>query len=219
MSKKSLILALLAAFVGPLAAAEAPGAAAAAVMATAEPVEDPAFPTEELLKPRVKFWKQVFAEWSEHSSALHVKDDVSKVFRVLDFRADAAVLSPNELAAKKSREEKAARIEIDATLPIHRVPGRVIRHKVEHDIDRADRAGVVIGFLHEGLKLAHRGAFRVGAAEPGIHREEVFCRIRAARLIRRIARAIATEGFATIPRWRMNRLKPQPVRPQRLEVV
>ncbi len=120
MPKKSLILVLLATFAAPLAASEAPGAAAAAVVAPAAstPVtlEDANFPTPSLIKPRVAFWKQVFADWSEHNSALHTKDDVSKVFKVLDFRADAAVLSPNELAAKKSREEKVARIELDATL-------------------------------------------------------------------------------------------------------
>lgn len=127
MSKNPLILVLLAAFAGPAIAADAPGAAAAAVVtpvtAPAQvqsqvqtPAEDANFPTPSLLKPRVSFWKQVFAEWSEHNSALHTKGDVSKVFAVLDFRADAAVLSPNELAAKKNREEKAARIELDANL-------------------------------------------------------------------------------------------------------
>lgn len=119
MSKNPLILVLLASFAAPLAASDAPGAAAAAVVApAAAPVvlEDPNFPTPSLIKPRVAFWKQVFAEWSEHNSALHTKDDVSKVFTVLDFRADAAVLSPNELAAKKSREEKAARAELEQNL-------------------------------------------------------------------------------------------------------
>ncbi len=122
MPKKSLILVLLAAFSGPLTANDAPkdapgAAAAAAVAPLAEVVaEDPAFPTPAMLKPRVAFWKQVFADWSEHNSVLHVKDDVSKVFRVLDFRADAAVLSPNALSAKKKREEIAARIEVDAAL-------------------------------------------------------------------------------------------------------
>lgn len=122
MSKKSLILVLLAAFSGSLAAGEtakdAPGAAAAAAVAPTAAVvaEDPAFPTPEIIKPRVRFWKKVFAEWSEHNSVLHPKDDLSKVFRVLDFRADAAVLAPNALAAKKKREETAARIEVDAAL-------------------------------------------------------------------------------------------------------
>ena len=119
MSKNPLILVLLASFAAPLAASDAPGAAAAAVVApvaVAATVEDPGFPTPSLIKPRVAFWKQVFAEWSEHNSALHTKDDVSKVFTVLDFRADAAVLSPNELAAKKSREEKAARADLEASL-------------------------------------------------------------------------------------------------------
>lgn len=119
MSKNPLILVLLASFAAPLAASDAPGAAAAAVVApvaVAATVEDPGFPTPSLIKPRVAFWKQVFADWSEHNSALHTKDDVSKVFTVLDFRADAAVLSPNELAAKKSREEKAARADLEASL-------------------------------------------------------------------------------------------------------
>ncbi|WP_293370526.1 LysM peptidoglycan-binding domain-containing protein [Nevskia sp.] len=122
MYRKPLILVLLAAFAAPLAAAETtppvPGAAAAAAVGPA-PVtiaEDPAFPTPAILKPRVAFWKKVFADWSEHNSVLHDKDNVSKVFRVLDFRADAAVLAPNALAAKKKREETAARIEVDAVL-------------------------------------------------------------------------------------------------------
>ncbi|MBA4284150.1 MAG: lytic transglycosylase [Xanthomonadaceae bacterium] len=122
MTKKSLILVLLAAFSGAPSADELPrdlpGAAAAAVVAPAAKVtpEDPLFPTPDLLKPRVAFWKQVFADWSEHNSVLHPKDDLSKVFRVLDFRADAAVLAPNALAAKKKREEIEARTEVETAL-------------------------------------------------------------------------------------------------------
>jgi len=118
MSNKPLILVLLAAFAGPLTANDVPGAAAAAAVAPIDEVmaEDPAFPTPTILKPRVAFWKQVFADWSEHNSVLHVKDDVSKVFRVLDFRADAAVLAPNALSAKKKRDEIAARIKVEAAL-------------------------------------------------------------------------------------------------------
>jgi len=122
MTKKSLILILLAAFSGAPSADELPrgmpGAAAAAVVApiaTASP-EDPQFPTPAILKPRVAFWKQVFADWSEHHSVLHPKEDLSKVFRVLDFRADAAVLAPNALAAKKKREEAEARSEVETAL-------------------------------------------------------------------------------------------------------
>ncbi len=122
MTKKPLILVLLAAFSGaPSAdelARELPGAAAAAVVApqieTAN--DDTAFPTPAELKPRVAFWKKVFAEWSEHHSVLHPKGDLTKVFRVLDFRADAAVLAPNALAAKKKREEGEARSEVEGAL-------------------------------------------------------------------------------------------------------
>jgi len=122
MTKKPLILILLAAFSGaPSAdelARELPGAAAAAVVApqieTAN--DDTAFPTPAELKPRVAFWKKVFAEWSEHNSVLHPKGDLTKVFRVLDFRADAAVLAPNALAAKKKREESEARSEVEGAL-------------------------------------------------------------------------------------------------------
>lgn len=122
MTKKPLILVLLAAFSGaPSAdelARELPGAAAAAAVApqieTAN--DDTAFPTPAELKPRVAFWKKVFAEWSEHHSVLHPKGDLTKVFRVLDFRADAAVLAPNALAAKKKREEGEARSEVESAL-------------------------------------------------------------------------------------------------------
>lgn len=122
MTKKPLILILLAAFSGAPSADELhgdlPGAAAAAIVAPMAEVrqDDQAFPTPDIIKPRVRFWKKVFAEWSEHNSVLHPKDDLSKVFRVLDFRADAAVLAPNALAAKKKRDETEARAEVDATL-------------------------------------------------------------------------------------------------------
>jgi membrane-bound lytic murein transglycosylase D len=124
MSRKAPILALLACFAAPLAANETPplasepGAAAAAIATPAAEIagDDPAFPTTSVLKPRIAFWKQVFAEWSEQHSVLHDKDDLTKVFRVLDFRADAAVLAPNALAARRKQEETAARIEIESAL-------------------------------------------------------------------------------------------------------
>lgn len=95
-----------------------PGTAAAIAVAAVDPihVEDPAFPVPTILKPAVAFWTKVFAEWSEHNSVLHAKDDLSKVYKVLDFRADAAVLAPVALANLKAREEKAARLELDTNL-------------------------------------------------------------------------------------------------------
>lgn len=128
MSRKVLNLALLAGLAGPLAATATPvvtlpaggtpGAAAAAIATPAAEItpDDAAFPTPPIIKPRVAFWKQVFADWSEHHSVLHDKDDLTKVFRVLDFRADAAVLEPNALYAKKKREEAAARTEVETAL-------------------------------------------------------------------------------------------------------
>lgn len=102
----------------PPAAAVAPQAAAAPILAVAPapPADDPQFPHLAVLKAPVAFWTQVFADWSEQQSVLHAINDLSKIYTVLDFRADAAVLSPNALAALKSREEKAAYAELDAAL-------------------------------------------------------------------------------------------------------
>lgn len=89
-----------------------PGSAAAAAVA----VDDPQFPHLPILRTKVGFWTSVFSNWSENQSVIHAIDDLGKVYAVLDFRADAAVLSPGALAAQRSREEKAAFARLDATL-------------------------------------------------------------------------------------------------------
>ena len=79
-------------------------------------VDDPLFPHLPILKTPVAFWTQVFAEWSENQSAVHAVNDLGKVYTVLDFRADAAVLSPGALAALKSQKEKQAYASLEAAL-------------------------------------------------------------------------------------------------------
>lgn len=104
-------------------ASPSPGAPASAALArpaapavAAASVDDPLFPHLPILKTPVAFWTKVFAEWSEHQSAVHAVDDLGKVYTVLDFRADAAVLSPGALAALKSQKEKQAYASLEAAL-------------------------------------------------------------------------------------------------------
>lgn len=80
------------------------------------PPDENEFPHLPVLLPAVDFWTHVFSDWSEYQSAIHQIDDLSKVYTVLDFRADAAVLSPGALAALRSREEHRAYEMLDATL-------------------------------------------------------------------------------------------------------
>ena len=96
----------------PAAVAAAPVAVTPAVPA----VDDPQFPHLAVLKPAVAFWTQVFAEYSENQSVIHSTEDLRKVYTVLDFRSQAAVMDPAVLAALRSREERQAKADVDTLL-------------------------------------------------------------------------------------------------------
>ncbi|MDB5986969.1 MAG: LysM peptidoglycan-binding protein [Nevskia sp.] len=100
----------------PPAAAAAGGIDAAHILQASLPASlQPSLPEETLfphypsLKAAVEFWTRVFAGWSENQSVLHSMDDLSKVYAVLDFRDQAAVLDPVSLASLRFREEMQTR--------------------------------------------------------------------------------------------------------------
>jgi membrane-bound lytic murein transglycosylase D len=78
--------------------------------------DDPLFPHLAILRRPVWFWTQVFADWSENQTSIHSMDDLGKVYKVLDFRREAAEMSPNQFAAYRSREERAAFVELNDAL-------------------------------------------------------------------------------------------------------
>ena len=84
--------------------------------APAAALDDPQFPHLVVLTPAVTFWTRVFSEWSENQSVMHSTEDLRRVYTVLDFRAEAAVLTPAALAALKSRDEKQAYTDLNTRL-------------------------------------------------------------------------------------------------------
>lgn len=78
--------------------------------------DDPLFPHLPILRRPVWFWTQVFASWSENQTTIHSMDDLGKVYQVLDFRREAAEMTPNQFAAYRSREERAAFAELNESL-------------------------------------------------------------------------------------------------------
>jgi membrane-bound lytic murein transglycosylase D len=95
-----------------VAAVAAPVAAAA----PAVPQDDPLFPHLPILRAQVEFWTKVFSEYSENQSIVHCMDDVSKVYRVLDFTEQAQTLDAMQLSLLKGREESQAKAQIDELL-------------------------------------------------------------------------------------------------------
>ena len=92
-----------------------------------------------------------------------------------------------------------------------RVVARVIKRRVEHHV----HAGAV-GGGDKRLKLLHRRGARVRLAHQRIHLEEIFHRIRAADLERRVRHGI---GLASVDSVGMNRLKPEPVAAEIFHVI
>lgn len=78
--------------------------------------EERLFPRYDSLKPAVSFWTRVFAQYSEHQSAIHSTQYPAKVFELLDFRDEALRMNQVELARYKSQAEKQARARIDRLL-------------------------------------------------------------------------------------------------------
>lgn len=96
--------------------ADAPTTTAASVPGFAAGVPDRNFPRYDQLKPAVSFWTRVFSQYSELQSVVHSSLYPNKIFTVLDFRGDAAILSDAALARRRSDAEQDAKDHVDALL-------------------------------------------------------------------------------------------------------
>jgi membrane-bound lytic murein transglycosylase D len=87
-------------------------------MSHATAVADPSnlFPRPPVLHSAIAFWTDIFGKYSENQSVVHSIDDLGKVYCVLDFRDDAATLSPVRLEHEREAAEHNARVHIDAML-------------------------------------------------------------------------------------------------------
>jgi membrane-bound lytic murein transglycosylase D len=74
------------------------------------------FPRYAELKPAVTFWTRIFGQYSENQSVIHSMEYPQKVFKVLDFRDDAARMNPVELSKVRAKEEKSTKEHFDAVL-------------------------------------------------------------------------------------------------------
>ncbi|HUS24472.1 MAG TPA: LysM peptidoglycan-binding domain-containing protein [Candidatus Binatia bacterium] len=77
---------------------------------------DQEFPRLPRLDAPVAFWTRVFSEYSEYQSAIHSMDQPQKIYRLLDFRAEAQTLGPAEARRRQLKAERAAEREIDGLL-------------------------------------------------------------------------------------------------------
>jgi len=91
-------------------AAEGAGAQAAADDRLAE--ERKLFDRPKVIEGNVRFWRQIFGEYSEHQSVVHDIRKPERVYVVLDFRSDAATLPKMLLNRFKNDEEEAAKSRI-----------------------------------------------------------------------------------------------------------
>lgn len=95
-------------------AADQSGANAKADARLAE--ERKLFPEPAVLKGNVAFWKRVFAEYSEHQSAIHDMRKPDRIYTVLDFRGQVGSRSKVDLARYKNSEEDATRAQLASLL-------------------------------------------------------------------------------------------------------
>lgn len=102
---------------GSLAAHAQPLPEHAPAPAVVEPqAEDVLFPRYAILKPNVEFWTKVFSEYSEYQSVVHHMDHLGIVFRVLDYRGQAAHMDKEALRKLRNREEAEVKREIETLL-------------------------------------------------------------------------------------------------------
>jgi len=95
-------------------AADEAGAEAAAEDRLAQ--ERKLFERPRILKGNIRFWQQIFGEYSEHQSVIHDIRKPERVYAVLDFRSDAATLPKALLLRFKSSEEEATKARFASLL-------------------------------------------------------------------------------------------------------
>ncbi len=67
------------------------------------------FHRPEVLKGSIRFWRRVFAEYSEHQSVIHDIRKPDRIYAVLDFRGEVARLNKVQLSNLKNNDEDAAK--------------------------------------------------------------------------------------------------------------
>jgi membrane-bound lytic murein transglycosylase D len=97
-------------------AQRAPSAKTAAATAHSAAAEAVLFPRPAMLQPNVRFWKKVFATYSEYQSVIHFIDEPQRVYRVIDVRGEAASLGPDAARRLQARLEKQSREDVDRLL-------------------------------------------------------------------------------------------------------
>lgn len=77
---------------------------------------NPAFVVPAKLRPRVNFWKDIFAKYGKYQMVFHHRDYPQIIFGVLDFSRDAEELGPVALEKLMDREEAKAKRAINISL-------------------------------------------------------------------------------------------------------
>jgi membrane-bound lytic murein transglycosylase D len=91
-------------FLAALLFASAAGAAGAETL----PRDD--FPRPPSLESQIRFWRAIFTEYSKHQIVLHDTVDLDKIYKVLDFRAEADGGMSPALLERLEREETDAEL-------------------------------------------------------------------------------------------------------------
>jgi membrane-bound lytic murein transglycosylase D len=94
--------------------------ASAAGAAGAEALQRDDFPRPPSLESQIRFWRAIFTEYSKHQIVLHDTVDLDKIYKVLDFRAEADGGMSPELLARLEREETDAELARLRTI-LHRL--------------------------------------------------------------------------------------------------
>ena len=74
------------------------------------------FPRPPEMAEQVAFWRSIFSEYSEHQVVIHHRDDLTAIFRVLDFADVAPLLTEDELRLHMRQEEEKAKEELQRLL-------------------------------------------------------------------------------------------------------
>ncbi len=84
--------------------------ASAAGAAGAEALQRDDFPRPPSLESQIRFWRAIFTEYSKHQIVLHDTVDLDKIYKVLDFRAEAAGGMSPALLERLEHEETEAEL-------------------------------------------------------------------------------------------------------------
>src|SRR5581483_11906037 len=84
--------------------------ASAAGAAGAEALQRDDFPRPPSLESQIRFWRAIFTEYSKHQIVLHDTVDLDKIYKVLDFRAEAEGGMSPVLLERLEREETEAEL-------------------------------------------------------------------------------------------------------------